>query len=148
MKTIETPFKPDIIIAGGGTAGSAAAVAAARGGHSVLLIEESNCLGGVSTAGGVNELYASLEGLGDIFARLVAELDNFGALHGRYFTGEYLKLIWQILADEAGFDILFNTSVVEAEVKHESLVRIRAVSASQFVTFEAKYFVDATGEAI
>jgi flavin-dependent dehydrogenase len=56
MKTIATPYQPEIIVAGGGTAGSSAAVAAARRGHKVLLIEEGNCLGGVSTAGGVNDL--------------------------------------------------------------------------------------------
>jgi glycine/D-amino acid oxidase-like deaminating enzyme len=127
MKTIATSFKPDIIVAGGGTAGSAAAVAAARRGHKILLIEEGNCLGGVSTAGGVNEFYANLEGLGSIFTRLITELENFGALHGRYFTGEYLKLIWQILADEAGVDILFNTSVVDAETEAGRLTGVRTV---------------------
>ena len=146
MKTIATPYQPEIIIAGGGTAGSAAAVAAARRGHKVLLIEEGNCLGGVSTAGGVNEFYANLEGLGNIFTHLITELENFGALHGRYFTGEYLKLIWQILADEAGVDILFNTSVVDAETKAGSLTGVRTVSASQFMEFRAKYFIDTSGE--
>jgi hypothetical protein len=146
MRTVETSYKPDLIVAGGGTAGSAAAVSAARMGLRVLLIEEENCLGGVSTAGGVNELYANLEGLGNIFAQLIRELENFGALYGRYFTGEYLKLIWQIMADQAGVEILFNTSVVDAVVEQKKLVRVQAVSASQFMTLEAKYFIDATGE--
>jgi hypothetical protein len=146
MRTIETPYNPDLIVAGGGTAGSAAAVAAARMGLRVLLIEEGNCLGGVSTTGGVNELYANLEGLGNIFAQVIRELENFGALYGRYFTGEYLKLIWQIMADQAGVEIFFNTSVVDAVVKHKRLAQVQAVSASQFMTLDAKYFIDATGE--
>jgi hypothetical protein len=146
MKTINTPYKPEVLVAGGGTAGSAAAVAAARRGHKVLLIEESNCLGGISTTGGVNEFYANPEGLGDIFTHLISELENFDALRGRYFTGEYLKLIWQILADMAGVDILFNTSVVEAETEDGRLTQARAVSASQFMEFQAQYFIDATGE--
>ena len=146
MKTITTPYKPDIIIAGGGTAGSSAAVAAARRGHKVLLIEEGNCLGGVSTAGGVNWFYANLKGLGNIFTRLLTELKNFDAIQGHYFTGEYLKLIWQILADEAGVEILFHTSVVDAETEAGRLTRVRAVSASQLMEFEAKYFIDASGE--
>jgi hypothetical protein len=146
MKTIATPYQPDIIVAGGGTAGSAAAVAAARRGHKVLLIEEGNCLGGVSTAGGVNGFYANLKGLGNIFTRLLTELKNFDAIQGHYFTGEYLKLVWQILADEAGVDILFHTSVVDAETEAGSLTRVRTVSASQFMEFEAKYFIDTSGE--
>jgi hypothetical protein len=66
---------------------------------------------------GVNEFYANLEGLGDIFTRLITELCNFDALKGRYFIGEYLELIWQILVDEAGLDILFNTLVVETKTE-------------------------------
>lgn len=146
MKAINTPYTPDIIVAGGGTAGSAAAVAAARRGHRVLLIEEGNCLGGVSTAGGVNELYSNLEGLGNILTRLISELKNFDALQERYFIGEYLKLVWQILIDEAGVDVLFNTSVVESRTEDGNLKQIRAVSASKFMEFEARYYIDATGE--
>jgi hypothetical protein len=57
-----------------------------------------------------------------------------------------LKLIWQILADKAGVEILFNTSVVDADSKQSSLAQVRAVSASQFMEFQAQYFIDATGE--
>jgi len=146
MKIISTPYQPEIIIAGGGTAGSAAAVAAARRGHKVLLLEEGNCLGGVSTAGGVNELYANTKGMGDIFNRILFELENFDALQGRYFKGEYLKLAWQIMADEAGVDILFHTSVVDAQVTQGSLAKVLVVSGSQWMEFEAQCFIDATGE--
>ena len=141
------PLKPvDILVAGGGTAGCAAAIAAARQGHKVLLLEEGNCLGGVSTAGGVNELYASLEGLGDIFDRLIAELRRYGALQDRFFFGEVLKLIWQLLADEAGVDILFHTSLVEVMRKDKRVESVQAVSCSQFLDLQAKFFIDATGE--
>jgi hypothetical protein len=146
MKSIQTSYRPDIVIAGGGTAGSAAAVAAARRGHKVLLIEESNCLGGVSTAGGVNEFYANLDGLGNIFSYITQELENYNALKGRYFIGEYLKLIWQVLVDRAGVDILFHTSVVDAETAANRITNVNAVSGSQFMTFQARYFIDATGE--
>lgn len=38
----------DIIVVGGGFAGAASAIAAARCGVSVMLIEQSNCLGGAA----------------------------------------------------------------------------------------------------
>ena len=65
---------PQILVAGGGTAGCAAAIAAARRGRRVLLVEEGNALGGVSTAGGVSEWFAELDGLGDIWERVIIGL--------------------------------------------------------------------------
>ncbi len=136
----------EILVAGGGTAGCAAAIAAARRGHKVLLLEEGNCLGGVSTAGGVNELYASLEGLGDIFDRVIAELRRYGALRDRFFFGEVLKIIWQLLADEAGVELLFHTSLVDVKQRDGHVEEVQAVSCSQFIDLQAKFFIDATGE--
>ena len=46
----------DVLVCGGGPAGFCAAIAAARAGASVLLIEQTNCLGGIATAGGHNHL--------------------------------------------------------------------------------------------
>lgn len=146
MITNRLPYQPDILVAGGGTAGCAAAIAAARRGHKVVLLEEGNCLGGVSTAGGVNELYASLEGLGDIFDRLINELRRYGAIQDRFFFGEVLKLVWQLLADEAGVDILFHTSLVEVKRRDKRVKSVQAVSCSQFIELQAKFFIDASGE--
>lgn len=44
-------YTPDVLVIGGGPAGTAAAIAAAREGCSVLLAEQTNCLGGMATAG-------------------------------------------------------------------------------------------------
>jgi flavin-dependent dehydrogenase len=72
---------------GAGTAGSSAAVAAARRGFINLVLEEGNCFVGVSTAGGVNEFYANLEGMGNTFSHLVSELTKFDALEVSFFKG-------------------------------------------------------------
>ncbi|MHC5034138.1 MAG: FAD-dependent oxidoreductase, partial [Planctomycetota bacterium] len=152
---MESRIETDVLVAGGGTAGAAAAVAAARKGHRVLLVEEGNCLGGVSTAGGVNEYFAYPEGLGDIFARTVSELEKFGAVEpeppegaypGWHFNGEYLKIIWQLLAEEAGVDLLLHASVVGADVEDGRVSSVRVASCSQFIDVAARYFIDATGE--
>ena len=146
MHTIELPYKPEIVIAGGGTAGSAAAIAAARRGHSVLLVEEANALGGVSTTGGVNEWFANLEGLGDIWERLKTELNRYGAQFGRFYNPEYAKIAWQLMAEEAGVNILFHASIVDAEVADEVVTSVRGVAASHFFDCERAVFIDATGE--
>ena len=41
----------DVVVVGGGPAGVCAAIAAARHGAGVLVIEQSNCLGGMGTQG-------------------------------------------------------------------------------------------------
>lgn len=143
---IAANIESDIVIAGGGTAGCAAAIAAARRGHKVWLIEESNALGGVSTTGGVNEWFAGLDGLGDIWARYLEEMDRFGARFGRFYNPEYAKIVWQLLAEEAGVEIVFHTSVVDAEVTDGALARVRGVACSQHFDIAARYYIDATGE--
>ena len=138
----------DVIVAGGGTAGTAAAVAAARQGCRVLLVEEQNCLGGTSTAGGVGEWFASLAGLGNIFDRVVDEMARFGATYKnpRLFNPEYLKVVWQLLAEQAGVEILFHASVCGVQVDDGVLSRIEVISCSTILSLRAKQFIDATGE--
>ncbi|MDO8587571.1 MAG: FAD-dependent oxidoreductase [Armatimonadota bacterium] len=137
----------DILIAGGGTAGCAAAIAAARRGHRVLLVEESNALGGASTTGGVPEWFASLTGLGDIFDRVKADLERFGAIFfGRFFNQEILKAVWQLMAEEAGVQILFHASLSGARVEDGSVREVSLLSCSRPLKVEAKYFLDCTGE--
>ncbi len=146
MHTIALSYRPDVVVAGGGTAGAAAAIAAARAGQRVLLLEEANALGGTSTTGGVNEWFAGLEGLGDIWAQLVGELERFGARFGRFYNPEYTKIAWQLMAEESGVDILFHTSVVDAAVTDARITQVRAVAASHAIDIEGTVFIDATGE--
>lgn len=137
---------PDVMVAGGGTAGCAAAIAAARRGHRVLLVEETNCLGGTSTSGGVNEWYASLDGLGDIFDQVQARLARFSARHGNFFNGEYLKIVWQLMAQEAGVQILFHASACEAEIAGGTVHAVGLRACSQPLTVTPRFVIDATGE--
>jgi glycine/D-amino acid oxidase-like deaminating enzyme len=146
MEFYTLPYKPEIVVAGGGTAGCAAAIAAARRGHRVLLVEESNALGGTSTTGGVNEWFAGLEGLGDIWQRLLTELESCGARFGRYYNPEVAKIVWQLMVEEAGVDILLHASVVGADVDNGRLVSVRGVGSSRTFHIGARVFVDATGE--
>ena len=51
QKKIPIIDRADVIVIGGGSAGVPAAIAAARNGADVLIIEQSNCLGGTITGG-------------------------------------------------------------------------------------------------
>lgn len=136
----------DVIVAGGGTAGTAAAIAAAREGSSVLLIEESNCLGGISTAGCVGEWFAGIEGVGNIFAHAAAELAKANCAWGRFFNSEMLKIIWQHMADASGVDILFHTRLTGVEKKGPAVHAAVCHNRSGIFSVRGKQFIDATGE--
>jgi hypothetical protein len=145
--------EPDVVVAGGGTAGCAAAIAAARRGHHVVLLEEANALGGVSTTGGVNEWFAGLDGLGDIWSRFLVEIDKYGARFGRFYNPEYAKVVWQLLVEAAGVEIVFHASVVDAAVAERvghpgrgRLNHVRAIAASHAFDVPGAVFIDTTGE--
>ncbi len=139
-------IQADVLVAGGGTTGCAAAIAAARRGHRVLLVEESNALGGTSTTGGVSEWFASLDGLGDIFDRVKADLERFGARFGRFYNGEVLKAIWQLLAEDAGVRVLFHASLSCARVDDGRVHEVSLLSCSRPLRVAARYVLDCTGE--
>lgn len=136
----------DIIVIGGGTAGTAAAIAAGRRGRRVLLVEETNCLGGTSTAGGLSEWFASLEGIGNIFDRALKLLDQFGARKGRFYNPDNLKIVWQLLAEEAGVQILFHSTLQEATVENRCVEEVKLLSCSRPLSASARFFIDASGE--
>ncbi len=136
----------DIIVAGGGSAGAAAAISAARHGARVLLVEEANCLGGVSTSGGVGEWFANVEGTGSILADLKGMLESYGAVKGKVFNPEYLKIAWQVLAERAGVDMLLHSSVAGAKRDGASIREVEIASCSKRLKAKARYFIDASGE--
>lgn len=151
MPVFREDFSPielnaDVVVAGGGTAGASAAIAAARRGVRVLLVEEANCLGGTSTAGGVHEWFASLDGCGDIFDQSVRRLAQMGGRYGRFFNGEYLKFVWQHMAEAAGVSMLFHASVTGAETEGGRVRTVQAAACSRKLVVNGKMFVDATGE--
>ncbi|MBI4976885.1 MAG: FAD-dependent oxidoreductase [Spirochaetes bacterium] len=136
----------DIVVAGGGTAGTAAAIAAARPGRRVLIIEESNCLGGISTAGCVGEWFAGITGMGDIFNGITAELTRANCAWGRFFNSEMLKIILQHQMQKSGADILFHTRVTGASVSDGSIKTVHCHNRSGFFEVPAKFVIDTTGE--
>ncbi|MGF1634936.1 MAG: FAD-dependent oxidoreductase [Phycisphaerae bacterium] len=136
----------DVVVIGGGTAGAAAGVAAARAGARTLIVEEANALGGISTSGGVHEWFAKLKGLGNIFDDLRDELERYGAKFGRFFNGEYLKIVWQRMADQAGVDVLYHTTLLSAQADAGSVTSVELAGCGQRLNASAKAFIDASGE--
>ena len=151
--------KYDLIVVGGGFAGVAAAVEAAGKGLQVLLIDKYNCLGGAAANCLVMPFmpYSTVDPetgeqkilTGNFFTRVIGELEKLGGTYpgvDRTFDEELLKLVLNRLCLSQGVELLFNTTVVDAQVKDGTIVSIRAWGKSQMLELTADYYVDATGD--
>ena len=153
--------KFDCIVIGGGFSGVAAAIAAGRAGSDVLLVEKSNALGGAATLNLVNPFMpngTTIEKNGEreffplsqgLFTEIKERLEACNAIdrNGKVFHEEYLKLILNRMALEAGVTLLFNTVLTEVTRDGNTISSVRLVSKGMSLQFEADYFIDASGDA-
>ncbi len=156
-------MKYDLIVVGGGFAGFGAAVAAAREGVKTLLIERTNALSGAANTGLVtpfmpyravmekdengNSIYKDLSA--GILKEVVDKLREAGRTdeRGYRFDSEYLKLVLNRMAVEAGVELLFNATVSSAVREGNRVKSVTVVGRGQTLELEADYFIDATGDA-
>lgn len=156
-----TPY--DLVVVGGGIAGCMAAVAAARESLSVLLIEEEGYLGGSLTACGTGPMMTFhagqtqvVRGLTDeMIQRLVQKglsvghiVDSTGYTYSvTPFDSEGMKRELELMCLEAGVQLLFHTTVVEASPQKGLLSSIKCLCAGNLFSVQGSYFIDASGDA-
>jgi hypothetical protein len=104
----------DVLVVGGGTGGAIAAIAAGREGAKTTLIEASPCLGGIGTGGAIHSYYFGVNGgIQDEVDERVKDLTPLFV--GKWGVGGFhpgvKKLVLQQMVEEAGVDILLNTTV-------------------------------------
>ncbi len=148
--------KYDLIVAGGGFAGASAALSAARQGLSVLLIDKSGCLGGAAVNCLVNPFmryYTNKDGnrtmLSEgIFGEIIRLLKERNPLTSdQYFSEEDLKIILNRLLPEAGVDLLFHSYIYDTDVEDDKITAVCVANKSGRQKYEARFFIDATGDA-
>ena len=162
-KTLETLAQADVVVVGSGSAGATAAIAAARGGARTLLLERYGFLGGTST-GVLDTFYGfytpgsrSLKVVGGIADEVVGELERqsqcfrrpntYGAGTGITYHPEYLKTIWEGLAQKAGVQILLHAWVQDTLMQGDKVEGLVVATRQGLVKIKAKVIVDASGEA-
>ncbi len=151
--------KYDLIVVGGGFAGVAAAIEAGRKGLQVLLIEKFNCLGGAAASCLVLPFmpYTTKDPqtgkiiplTGNLFLEITSEMQKMGGLHerGKIFDEEILKLVLNRMCAQAGVQLLFNTTVIDATKRGSEIESVTALGKSKKLKLYASHFVDATGDA-
>jgi hypothetical protein len=148
----------DVLVCGGGPAGFSAALAAARQGASTLLIEQTNCMGGISTAGGHNHLclysawhQGDLRIVGGIPFETVQRVVDMG--YGVYRNGnadyelDGMKLALEQMAAAAKVKLLYHTLFADAIVRDGRIVGCAIQNKSGRQVVLARQVIDATGDA-
>ncbi|MEM7574635.1 MAG: FAD-dependent oxidoreductase [Bacteroidota bacterium] len=141
----------DIVVYGGTPGGIIAAISAARGGASVILLEQTQHLGGLSTSGlnrdeGEHMDRSTLGGLCDVFTAEAARRS------GTIEADRPEPRIWQShLAEEVFLEMLAEHQI---PVLYEQLLaginkpndKIVAIEVQEGISYTAKVFIDATYE--
>ena len=161
--TVNSQWQTDILVIGGGPAGVIAAIAAAEHGASVTLVERYGFLGGTSTQ--VIDTFCGFyppgenakKVVGGIPDRVVNELMRRGKALYRMcpYSGSKLvtydqptlKVIWDIMAQQAGVRVLLHTFVVDAWKDSDRVMGVVAVNKGGFVRLQAGVVIDASGDA-
>lgn len=140
----------DVIVAGGGPAGVCAAIAAARKGAKVLLIEKNGCIGGIWTAGALSWVIDSYDKSG-IIKEIIEELKDNGSgriARDKIFISdvEQMKLLLEKKLINSNVDFILHTRLTSAVTDSGVLRYVITDSKSGKQAWEAKVFIDCSGD--
>lgn len=119
QRKIRIRQRTQVLVVGAGPAGVAAAICAAREGAKVLLIEQKETLGGVSTVGLMSHFTGSVNSrfYREVLARQKL-LDGRGPeVEDTVIDTEMLKIAYVQMLEESGAEMLLNTVVSDAICK-------------------------------
>lgn len=147
----------DVIVVGGGPAGCAAAIAAARDGARTLLLEATGSLGGMGTSALV-PAWTPFSDKEKIIYRGIAEKIFTECKRGMAhiqpealdwvaIDPERLKRIYDAAVTEAGAHVLFHTQLAAVETRDGKVTTIIVANKSGLSAYQAKVYIDGSGDA-
>lgn len=155
--------KYDLIVVGGGFAGVASAIQAAKSNLNVLLIEKYNCLGGAASNALVmpfmkywtnnRKTKEKIYLCGNLFLEIIDEMRKVSGIEKENnindisFDEEILKLVLNRMCIKYGVNLLFNTTVISADVSERKITSVEAFGKSMKLKLFADTFIDATADA-
>ena len=161
---VEPDGSADVIVCGAGPAGLCAAIAAGRSGARVLLIERYGFVGGMSTAalvypwmtfhdragqqvvhGLAQEIVDRLRAVGGSPGHL---RDTVGFVHSLTpFDPDLYRIVADRMLAEAGCRVLHHALLADVGTEGDRLTAVSVQTLSGRLVFQARTFVDATGDA-
>lgn len=148
----------DLIVIGGGASGVAATISASRQKCKTLLIEKMGFLGGTATSALVTPMMRNMLDKDQhltkgIYLEVLDRLRELGhsSIHEDgnpgWFDPEMMKCVLDDICEESGVEVLFDTIVTDVKVQDDILISVKTFNKSGYNELEAKYFIDATGDA-
>jgi hypothetical protein len=155
-------YSYDVVIVGGGVSGAVAGIASAREGAKTLIIEKMGFLGGSLTASGVGPMMTfhagDLQVVRGIAEEIIENLKHMGGSPGHIvdttgytytvtpFDAELLKHVLEKMYIDAKGELLYHGMLDGVEVDENNIKSISVATKSGKLNFEAKVFIDATGD--
>ena len=154
---LEIKGSPDVMVIGGGPAGIGAAVSAARLGLKVLVIEQTNALGGIATSG-LHGHFCKLDSWGGNLRVVGGIAHELGELtkergFGTYnqnaidFEVEGFKLILEELFQQEKIDFLYYTQFSDVVVEDGKVTAVIIQNKSGRQAYCPKVVIDCSGDA-
>ena len=147
------PFRGsyDVIVAGGGPAGVAAALGAARSGASTLIVEETNCFGGMITSGLMSHWTGGTDSpvMHEIQARCRRspwECEVLDEENTLVINHEQAKLAIFDLLEEAGVKMRLHTRCCDVICAGEAVTGIVTESKSGREAWRCRVLIDCSGD--
>lgn len=147
-----TEIDCDVLVAGGGLAGVCAAIAAARGGAKTYLVQDRSRLGGnCSSEIRMHPLGLKSEKIGWREGGILEEIKLENSVRNPQLAWEIWDLVlYDKCVSEKNLTLLLDTSVYLAETSNGKISSVFARSdhSLQIYKFNAKQFIDCTGDAV
>lgn len=150
-RTIPVAAETEVLIAGGGPAGIGAALGAARAGAKVMIVEQSNALGGMATGGMMSHWSGGSTSplLDEIMHRACESTSlpkNPNEGYSWCISHECLKSTLLQMMDEAGVKVQLYTQIADVIMDGNRVAGIITENKSGREAIMAKVVIDATGD--
>ena len=153
----------DVLVYAATPAGIASAIGAARGGANVVLVEESNHIGGIITGGLTSADIGKDRAIGGLFSDFESEVRKYYRTHygpdapqyracneGRQLEPHVAEELFQsMLSEYPGITLIKNTLLIQAKAKSGRVTQVTLSPASaprMRTVVRAKVFIDASYE--